>query len=250
MKNLKIVSIIFLSASFFLLFQKLALADVINPEWFEKKCEIGEIAITCSYKSKEPFGKRTEDECGYYKNDPSFRYLVGHGSSFGGEERYCIEKGEYNRLAQGRLLPKMRPQKSKYDPFNSRYLKSNPQGYLTSLLIPLSITLLVELLVGLIFMFIKKYPKKLLFWILMVNLITLPLLYFISPLVTEVKTLTIILIEVAVVIMEWLILYTVNKSYLPLRMSLLLSFLMNLGSFLAGAVFYSYFAYRLVSLYL
>lgn len=69
------------------------LADVLNPEWFEKQCNEGEIEVVCSYSSSTPFGPRTKDECKKYENHPDYSYLTGHGSSFGGEEKYCLAEG-------------------------------------------------------------------------------------------------------------------------------------------------------------
>jgi hypothetical protein len=64
----------------------------MNPDFITKTCNPDEEEIVCSYKSKEPFGSRTSDECKKYANNPDYRYLVGHGSSFGGEEKYCFKK--------------------------------------------------------------------------------------------------------------------------------------------------------------
>jgi len=73
-------------------------ADVINPEFFSKKCDLGETPIICSYKSEKPFGPRTEDNCKQYENNPKYRNLTGHGSSFGGEEIYCFKVNPKNVL--------------------------------------------------------------------------------------------------------------------------------------------------------
>ncbi len=72
---------------------KIASADLINPDFLTKTCKPGETEVTCSYKSKDPFGPRTSDGCKKYASDSSYYYLVGHGSSFGGEEKYCLRIG-------------------------------------------------------------------------------------------------------------------------------------------------------------
>jgi len=64
-------------------------ADVMNPDFLTMKCNPDEEEVVCSYTSKEPFGRRTTDECAGFSNNPDYRYLTGHGSSFGGEEKYC-----------------------------------------------------------------------------------------------------------------------------------------------------------------
>jgi len=66
-------------------------ADLMNPDFLTEKCQEGEEEVICSYKSEEPFGPRTEDECEKYANDENYYYLVSHGSSFGGEEKYCLK---------------------------------------------------------------------------------------------------------------------------------------------------------------
>jgi hypothetical protein len=65
-------------------------ADLIGPEWFETECPAGQQEVTCSYRSEEPFGPKTSDYCVKYENNSNFEYLTGHGSSFGGESKYCF----------------------------------------------------------------------------------------------------------------------------------------------------------------
>lgn len=77
-------------------------ADVMNPDFLTKKCEPGEKEVVCSFRSKEPFGPRTTDECKKYKNDSNYYYLVGHGSSFGGGEKYCLKVGAQENTNQNR----------------------------------------------------------------------------------------------------------------------------------------------------
>lgn len=64
-------------------------ADVMNQDFLTMKCNPDEEEVVCSYSSEEPFGPRTSDGCKNYANNPDYRYLVSHGSSFGGEEKYC-----------------------------------------------------------------------------------------------------------------------------------------------------------------
>ena len=66
-------------------------ADLMNPDFLTEKCQEREEEVVCSYKSEEPFGPRTEDECEKYASDENYYYLVSHGSSFGGEEKYCLK---------------------------------------------------------------------------------------------------------------------------------------------------------------
>lgn len=68
-------------------------ADVMNPEYLTKKCKPGETEVIAHYESEKPFGPTTYDETTKYENDPSYYYLVSHGSSFGGNVKYCKKVG-------------------------------------------------------------------------------------------------------------------------------------------------------------
>jgi hypothetical protein len=76
-------------------------ADMINPEFNTKHCKPGEKEITASYSSKEPFGPRTSDETKKYENNPNFYELSSHGSSFGGEVKYCQTGKDLNNNIVG-----------------------------------------------------------------------------------------------------------------------------------------------------
>jgi len=75
-------------------------ADVMNPEYLTKKCGSGDREIICGYTIKEPFGPHITDDCKKYENNASYYYLVGHGSSFGGENKYCLKSGAKDNAGQ------------------------------------------------------------------------------------------------------------------------------------------------------
>lgn len=90
----KLLSLVFLSlilTPFYLTHLSPVSADIINPEWLDKKCDVDEIEVTCSYRTEMPFGPHTSDNCVGYKLNPSYRFLVAHGSSNGGGEKYCFK---------------------------------------------------------------------------------------------------------------------------------------------------------------
>lgn len=91
MKTRVILLLVFFTCFLFLV--KEVNADVINPEYYTKKCSSGELEITCSYKSIEPFGPKTYNECAPYENNPKYRFLTGNGHSFGGSSKYCYSSG-------------------------------------------------------------------------------------------------------------------------------------------------------------
>ncbi|NCS97878.1 MAG: hypothetical protein GW762_04790 [Candidatus Pacebacteria bacterium] len=82
--------LIFALSLSFLMLPASVKADVINPDWFELHCAADQLQVECTYKSEQAFGPKIMDECEQYENNPEYVYLTGHGSSFGGEERYCL----------------------------------------------------------------------------------------------------------------------------------------------------------------
>ncbi len=78
-----------------------AKADVMNPDFLTKQCIQGEKEIICSFSSEKPFGPRTVDECKKYEKNNNYYYLVGHGSSFGGREKYCLKIGAKDNAQEG-----------------------------------------------------------------------------------------------------------------------------------------------------
>lgn len=71
-------------------------ADLMNPDFLTKKCKPGETEIVTSYRSATPFGPKTYDEGAKYENNSSYYYLTGHGSSFGGEDKWCLKAGAFD----------------------------------------------------------------------------------------------------------------------------------------------------------
>lgn len=88
MKN-RSVFVFFLTLLLAFFVVKSANADVIDPKLFEKKCDPGEMQVTCTYFSEDPYGPRIRDGCKKYELNESYRYLTSRGSFVGGEEVYC-----------------------------------------------------------------------------------------------------------------------------------------------------------------
>ena len=74
----------------FFIFPKQIFADVPNPEYFTAKCNPDEVEVECSY-SQTGFGAPMKGECLKYENNPSYRFLSGTGSTFGGSRKYCFK---------------------------------------------------------------------------------------------------------------------------------------------------------------
>jgi hypothetical protein len=96
------------------------------------------------------------------------------------------------------------------------------------------VSIIIELLVALIFLSILKLPKKILLWVLIANIITLPLVWFFFPLFGGIYW-PMIIAEIFAFIFEALFIYFASKKALKFWHAFLLSFIMNLFSFLIGS---------------
>lgn len=95
-------------------------------------------------------------------------------------------------------------------------------------------TVPLELLVALIFCSRSKIPKKkLLQSVLLANLISLPVVWFVFPFL-QIILVVIVLSEIFAVVFEAYFIHSLNKSLLSLRKSFTLSIIMNVVSFLLG----------------
>jgi len=81
----------------------LSQADVMNPDYLIKKCPTNKIEKVCSFRSATPFGPETWSDCGQYRNNPLCTFLVGHGSSFGGQSKYCCQV-DFNNISFSSLF--------------------------------------------------------------------------------------------------------------------------------------------------
>jgi hypothetical protein len=177
-------------------------ADLMNPDWSKKTCKPGEIEVICNYRSEEPFGPRTADGCKKYKNDSDYYYLVGHGSSFGGEEKHCLKEG-----LSGKLL------------FH----------HVGSFIPELAITLVIEVA---IFFIVGFREQRKILSVVLANLISLPIAYFI---IRVLSFDSLFIIEALVVVFEAVFIKSRHKE-VRLAWLLAASILANLFSFLGGTV--------------
>lgn len=113
---------------------------------------------------------------------------------------------------------------------------TNIRYFVTAMLVSLIITLILELITALVFALIKKAPKKILLGVLIGNVISVPLLW----LVVSRFDWTLFPAEIFVVIFEAWLIKLFSRGKLTWQMCLLLSFIMNLVSFLFGPFFYRF----------
>lgn len=187
------------------LFPRIALADLVNPDYFTKTCAPGEIEFECDYRSNTPFGPKIYDECTKYENNPNYTFLVGEGHSFGGSQKYC---------------------------FKALSLGDSINYHITVLLPLILITLLLE--IPLFLIMISKNRKALL-TVLFANLISIPLLYFATTFLPFSGLVMLIVMELIVVIFEAIFIKLTLKE-LTFKKVLIYSFTANAVSAILGSI--------------
>ena len=104
----------------------------------------------------------------------------------------------------------------------------------------LGLTLIIESMVTLAFLFITKISPKVLTSVIIANLISLPIVWFVFP-PTSNDLLVIFLAELFAVVFEGYFIHFFNKKTISLKKSFALSILMNLASFFIGEFIFSVF---------
>ena len=99
------------------------------------------------------------------------------------------------------------------------------------------ITIILELLVSLIFVSVRKLPKKVLAYVLLANIISLPIVWFLFPLIKLSIPTIIVISEIFAVLFESYFIYFLGKPILSLKQSFVLSILNNLVSLFVGGGF-------------
>jgi type III secretory pathway component EscU len=97
----------------------------------------------------------------------------------------------------------------------------------------LVLTLIIEVLAALIFLLATKRPKSVLKSVVMANLISLPVVWFIFPFL-KVFLLVVVLSELFAIVVEGYIIHSLNKPTMSLKQSFILSIVMNATSFVLG----------------
>ncbi len=103
-----------------------------------------------------------------------------------------------------------------------------------------SITIILELLVSLIFLSVRRLPKKILFYILLANIITLPIVWFVFLLIKLSIPAVIVASEVFAVLFETYFVYYLNKQIISFKQSLTLNILNNAVSLFVGGFVYMF----------
>jgi hypothetical protein len=100
-------------------------------------------------------------------------------------------------------------------------------------LVALVLTLIIEVLAALIFLWATKRPESVLKSVVMVNLFSMPVVWFIFPVLKE-FLLVVVLSESFAVVFEGYLIHLLNKPLMSLKQSFILSIIMNTASFALG----------------
>ena len=113
------------------------------------------------------------------------------------------------------------------------FIQSNSTKNIKTFFVALILTLILELTVALIYVSSTKISKKVLISVLIANVISLPIVWFIFPLL-KIIPLAILLGEIFAFVFEGYFIHLLNKDILPLKRLFVLSILMNLASLIIG----------------
>ncbi|MGV8171487.1 MAG: hypothetical protein ACP5OA_02215 [Candidatus Woesearchaeota archaeon] len=116
------------------------------------------------------------------------------------------------------------------------FIQSNSAKNIRNFIIALIVTLTLELIVALIYISITKIPKKIIISVIIANIISLPVVWFIFPLLKD-TFLVILLGELFAFVFEGYCIHFLNKETLPLKKSFILSTVMNFISLIIGGGF-------------
>lgn len=114
------------------------------------------------------------------------------------------------------------------------------RGRFPSFIKALIITLILELLVALIYLSATKISKKIILYVLIANIISLPIVWFLFPSIQIIPLVFLIFVisEVFAVVFEAYFIYYFNKKIISLKKSFILSIIMNMVSlFVGGFIF-------------
>ncbi len=142
-------------------------------------------------------------------------------------------RNDYNSNYKANLLPGGSIHLEDVTPFS----QSSGLKRIKTFFFALFITLVFELLTALVFVSISKDSKRLLIPVFIASIITLPIVWFVFPLL-KILPLVIILAESFAVVFEAYFIYYFSRKTFSLKKSFLLSFIMNAVSFFIGGVIF------------
>jgi len=117
------------------------------------------------------------------------------------------------------------------------FMKNITQSFIISLII----TLILELVVAWLYVTRTKKSKRILIFVVLGSIISLPVVWFSSfmlPAFINNLAIVLIVVELFAVFFEAWFIYICNRKYIHFKEALLLSFVMNLVSFIVGRFIY------------
>jgi len=102
----------------------------------------------------------------------------------------------------------------------------------------LILTIILELLASLIFVSIRKLPKKILAYVLLANIISLPIVWFLFPLIKFPAIGIIVVSEIFAILFESWFIYFLGKKIISFKQSFILSIINNLVSLVIGGLIF------------
>jgi hypothetical protein len=102
------------------------------------------------------------------------------------------------------------------------------------------ITISLEMLLALALCRGLRIPIKILYSVLLGNMISLPIVWFVFPLLNNFSA-VVIASELFAFIFEAYVIYWFNRKVIVFKTALILSFVLNSSSFLAGELIYYFF---------
>ena len=111
-------------------------------------------------------------------------------------------------------------------------------GDISIFVIALVLTLILELLVAFVLLSVRKEPRNVMTGVLVANIISLPIVWLVFPYLPLHFLLVILFSEIFAVLFEGYFIYLFTKKTLALVMSMILSLLMNLCSFIIGGIIF------------
>lgn len=117
-------------------------------------------------------------------------------------------------------------------------IKRMISGIIPIFVIALVLTLILELLVAFIFVLVRKEPRSILVGVLVANMLSLPIIWLVFPYLPFHSLIVILFSEIFAVLFEGYFIFLFTKKTLSPVMSLILSLLMNLCSFIIDGIIF------------
>jgi hypothetical protein len=220
-----------------------------EPYLCNGRCEFQKIRLLDS--SKDCFwvvhndivwgGECKDSKCFFSKMLPeNFRlavYLPSKDKVFVSDEAVITDMRnsyEANILSNGTLV--LREIKPSVQDFTDKSIKL--------FVIALILTIILEFIAAIIFLVITKTSFRVLVFVPIASLISLPVVWFVFPLIRIPAILIILSAEIFAVLFEGYFIFLFNKKIISLKKSLILSLIINLTSFIIGGfitLFVSFF---------